>query len=267
MDLKRIITAVLGLPTVAAVFLLGNEYVIGLIVLIASIICMHEYFEVISKVSKPIKWIGYCSNIYIILSTILPVDLLLKIIVFSIPFILMLLFLEVIITDMKITFKDVAYTLVSIFYIPFFLMFLELIRRLDHGKVLIGYVFVISWSTDTFAYLIGKKFGKHKFSKISPKKSIEGSVAGVIGAVVITLAYTWIANNFWAVEYSYLVIAIIAIVLSIISQVGDFVASAIKRFVDVKDYGNLLPGHGGLLDRLDSLLFLAPFIYLIFTLV
>ena len=66
MDLKRIITAVLGLPTVAAVFLLGNEYVIGLIVLIASIICMHEYFEVISKVSKPIKWIGYCSNIYII---------------------------------------------------------------------------------------------------------------------------------------------------------------------------------------------------------
>ena len=146
-------------------------------------------------------------------------------------------------------------------------MFLELIRRLDHGKILIGYVFIISWSTDTFAYLIGKKFGKHKFSKISPKKSIEGSVAGVIGAAVVTLAYTWIANTFWGVEYSYLIIVIISIILSIISQIGDFVASAIKRFVDVKDYGNLLPGHGGLLDRLDSLLFLAPFIYLIFTLV
>ena len=134
-------------------------------------------------------------------------------------------------------------------------------------RKVVSYVFVISLSTDTFAYLIGRRFGKHKFSKISPKKSIEGSVAGVIGAVVVTLVYTWIANNFWGLEYSYLTIAIIAIVLSIISQIGDFVASAIKRFVDVKDYGNLLPGHGGLLDRLDSLLFLAPFIYLIFTLI
>ena len=165
---------------------------------------------------------------------------------------------------MKITFKDVAYTLVGIMYITIFFMFLELIIKLEHGKVLFAYTFVISWSTDIFAYLIGKKWGKHKFSKISPKKSIEGCIAGAIGAIVVSIIYITISNIFWGTEFSYLFIAIISLVLSLISQVGDFVASSIKRFVEVKDYGNLLPGHGGMLDRLDSLVFIAPFLYMIF---
>lgn len=264
MDLKRILTTLLGLPAVVLVFLFGNEYIIGGVVLIASIICMYEYFGVIKKVSKPIEWIGYLSNIFIVFATFFKTDSLMKIIVFSIPFIVMLLFLQVILSNMKTTFKDVAYTLLGIIYIPFFLMFLELIRCMDHGKILIGYTFVISWSTDIFAYLIGRKWGKHKLSKISPKKSVEGSIAGVIGAICITTIYTWIANRLWGIEYSYLFIGIICFVLSTVSQVGDFVASSIKRFVDIKDYGNLLPGHGGMLDRIDSLLFLAPFTYLIF---
>ena len=264
MDLKRILTTLLGLPAVVLVFLFGNEYIIGGVVLIASIICMYEYFGVIKKVSKPIEWIGYLSNIFIVFATFFKTDSLMKIIVFSIPFIVMLLFLQVILSNMKTTFKDVAYTLLGIIYIPFFLMFLELIRCMDNGKILIGYTFVISWSTDIFAYLIGRKWGKHKLSKISPKKSVEGSIAGVIGAICITTIYTWIANRLWGIEYSYLFIGIISFVLSTVSQVGDFVASSIKRFVDIKDYGNLLPGHGGMLDRVDSLLFLAPFTYLIF---
>ena len=264
MDLKRILTTLLGLPAVVLVFLFGNEYIIGGVVLIASIICMYEYFGVIKKVSKPIEWIGYLSNIFIVFATFFKTDSLMKIIVFSIPFIVMLLFLQVILSNMKTTFKDVAYTLLGIIYIPFFLMFLELIRCMDNGKILIGYNFVISWSTDIFAYLIGRKWGKHKLSKISPKKSVEGSIAGVIGAICITTIYTWIANRLWGIEYSYLFIGIISFVLSTVSQVGDFVASSIKRFVDIKDYGNLLPGHGGMLDRIDSLLFLAPFTYLIF---
>ena len=80
------------------------------------------------------------------------------------------------------------------------------------------------------------------------------------------LGYTYFANNFWGMNYSYLFISGIAIILSLIGQIGDFAASSIKRFVDIKDYSNLIPGHGGMLDRIDSLIFLAPFAYALFTL-
>ena len=228
---------------------------------------MYEYFNVIKKVSKPVEWVGYLSNIFIIGATFLEMKYFMHIIVFAIPFIILLLFLQVIITDMKTTFKDVSYTLMGIIYIPFFLMFLELTRNIENGKILIGYIFIISWSTDIFAYLIGKKWGKHKFSKISPKKSIEGCISGIIGAIIISLIYTFFVNKWCGTEFSYVFIGIISVILSIISQVGDFVASSIKRFVDVKDYGNLLPGHGGMLDRIDSLLFLTPFMYILFSII
>ena len=265
MDLKRILTTVFGLPIVALLFVLGNQYVIGIAVLIASIISMYEYFEAVKKVSKPIQWVGYLANIYIIGAMFLETEKLLHLVALSIPIIMLILFLNVIFTDMKITFKDVAYTLVGIMYVPFFFMFLELIRKIENGKILFAYTFVVSWSTDIFAYLIGKHFGKHKFSKISPKKSIEGCVAGAIGAVIISVIYMVISNKFWGTEFSYGMIALISLGLSLLSQVGDFVASSVKRFVDVKDYGNLLPGYGGMLDRLDSLIFIAPFLYMIFT--
>ena len=265
MDLKRILTTVFGLPIVALLFVLGNQYVIGIAVLIASIISMYEYFEAVKKVSKPIQWVGYLANIYIIGAMFLETEKLLHLVALSIPIIMLILFLNVIFTDMKITFKDVAYTLVGIMYVPFFFMFLELIRKIENGKILFAYTFVVSWSTDIFAYLIGKHFGKHKFSKISPKKSIEGCVAGAIGAVIVSIIYMVISNKFWGTEFSYGMIALISLGLSLLSQVGDFVASSVKRFVDVKDYGNLLPGHGGMLDRLDSLIFIAPFLYMIFT--
>mgnify|MGYP004505982207 CR=1 FL=1 len=262
MDLKRVLTTVLGLPIVALLFVLGNQYVIGVAVLVASIICMHEYFGAVTKVAKPIKWIGYMSNLYIVGAMFLEEQKLLNLVTLSIPFIILALFLKVIFTDMKITFKDVAYTLVGIMYVPLFFMFLELIRRLEYGKVLFAYAFVVSWATDIFAYLIGKHFGKHKFSKISPKKSIEGCVAGAIGSAVVSFIYFIIVNNFWGGNFNYSFIVPISLLLSIISQIGDFVASSVKRFVDVKDYGNLLPGHGGMLDRLDSLVFIAPFMYI-----
>lgn len=264
MDLKRILTTLLGLPAVIALCLFGNEYVMAGVIFTVSCICMHEYFGVVKKVSKPIEWVAYLSNIFILWAAMFEFSKLSKIIILAIPFIILILFMQVIFTNMKTTFKDVAYTLLGIMYIPFFLMFLEQIRCMEHGKILIGYTLVVSWSTDIAAYLIGRKFGKHKLSKISPKKSVEGSVAGIIGAVVMAILYTLLVKKLWNVEYSYVLISIISFILSIVSQIGDFVASSIKRFVDVKDYGTILPGHGGMLDRIDSLLFLAPFTYLIF---
>ena len=148
----------------------------------------------------------------------------------------------------------------------FFTMFLALIFGMEKGRVLIWYALLSAWGSDVFAYLIGKYFGKHKFSKVSPKKSIEGCIGGTIGAVILMLIYTYVINKYFGMNYSYLFIAGIGIILSLIGQIGDFSASSIKRFVDIIDYSNLIPGHGGMLDRIDSLIFLAPFAYALFTL-
>ena len=115
--------------------------------------------------------------------------------------------------------------------------------------------------------LAGRTFGKHKLTSISPKKSIEGSIGGTIGAIIIALVYTFILQKYVNLEISYALVAVATFVLSILSQIGDLAASHIKREMEVKDYGNLLPGHGGMLDRIDSLIFIAPFAYLLFILI
>ena len=268
MNLKRVLTTLIGMPIVGAILILANKYVIDFILMAISIICMYEYFTVISKVAHPIKWVGYVSTIIVALIAFLSVQTIMQIVLFAIPILILVMFLKVIITNMATTFKDVAYTFLGICYVTLFIMFLSLIRGLDNGKFLIGFAILIAWATDIFAYLIGKHFGKHYFSKVSPKKTIEGCIAGTIGAIVVGIVYTLIINSFaYTGIDNYLAVGIISLVLSIISQIGDFVASSIKRFADIKDYGDLLPGHGGMLDRIDSLIFLAPYAYLIFSLI
>ena len=146
-------------------------------------------------------------------------------------------------------------------------MFIPLIRGEENGKLLIWYVMFAAWMTDTFAYLIGMKFGKHKFSEISPKKSIEGSIAGVVGATITILIYTYVCNTYWGLNMNYGYITFVAIVLSIIGQIGDLAASSIKRYVGIKDFSNLIPGHGGMLDRFDSVIFIAPFAFIFLCLI
>lgn len=268
MNLKRVLTTLIGMPIVGLILIFGNKYVIDFVLMGVSIICMYEYFTVISKVAHPIKWVGYLSTIIIALIAFLSVQTIMQIILFAIPFLILTMFLKVIITNMETTFKDVAYTFLGICYITFFIMFLCLIRGLDNGKFLIGFVILIAWATDIFAYLIGKNFGKHHFSKVSPNKTIEGCVSGIIGAIVVSISYTLIMSQFINTGLSnYLIVGIVSAILSIISQIGDFTASCIKRFVNAKDYGNLIPGHGGMLDRIDSLIFIAPYAYLFFTLI
>ena len=135
-----------------------------------------------------------------------------------------------------------------------------------NGNILIWYAIIAAWGTDIFAFFTGKLIGKHKFSKVSPKKSIEGCIGGTIGAVILILLYTMAVNYFWNLQYSYVVMAVIGVALSLIGQMGDLAASSIKRYVDIKDYSNLIPGHGGMLDRIDSLIFIAPFAYVLFRL-
>ena len=266
MDVKRITSGLLGFPLVVIIFLIGNKYIVDVLLTIVAILAIDEYFKAVSKICKPIKWVGYLSCLSISLIHVIPPENLNIVITLSIPTILLILFSTIIATDMKTNFKDVAYTFLGIFYIVFFMMSIAFINGMPEGNILVWYVIFAAWGTDIFAYFIGKHFGKHKFSKVSPKKSIEGCIAGTIAAVVIMLVYTYVANTYWNVNYSYGYIALIGVILSLIGQIGDFSASSIKRYVDIKDFSNLIPGHGGMLDRIDSLLFLAPFAYAFFTL-
>lgn len=269
MDLKRVSSALLGLPMVIIVLLLGNKYVIDIALSIIAIISLHEYYNAFSSKYKPIKWIGYLCAISICFIHLIPTQQLFYYIAFSIPFLIIMLFIELIIKDLKISVIDLAITFLGILYIVLFIMFIPLLAGEENGKILIWYTLLTSWGTDIFAYLIGKtlKLGKHKFSKISPNKSIEGCIAGLIGAIIACLIYTICINNLLNFNMPYAKILIVSAILSIVGQFGDFAASSIKRFAEIKDFSNLIPGHGGLLDRIDSLIFIAPFAYILLILI
>ena len=270
-DIKRITSAVLGLPLVVIFLTFGNKYVVDVFLAIIACISMQEYFNAVSKESKPIRWIGYLACISIafihIIPEKIPVLFLENLMLLIIPVILLILFSIIVATNMKINFKDISFTLFGIIYIVTCIGFMAKIRGAENGVWLIWYAIISAWASDTFAYFIGKKYGKHKFSKVSPKKSIEGCIAGVVGAVIVALIYTFAINEINSLNYSYIYITIITVILSIIGQIGDFAASSIKRYVDVKDYSNLIPGHGGMLDRIDSLMFLSPFAYVFLTII
>ncbi len=266
MDIKRITSGLLGFPLVLIILIFGNNIVVDIALAAITLLAMNEYFNAVSKVAKPVKWIGYLSCLSIAFMHFIPNEYIGMYVTLSIPIILLILFSQIIVTNMKTNFKDIAFTFIGIFYIVFFMMFVALIDGMDNGKILIWYIIIASWGTDIVAFFAGTLFGKHKFSKISPKKSIEGCIAGTIGAIVLVLIYTYIVNTFFGMNYSYLVISGIGLILSLIGQIGDFAASSIKRYVEIKDFSNLIPGHGGMLDRIDSLIFLAPFAYAMFTL-
>lgn len=266
MNLKRILTSLIGFPLVVLIIALGTAPIIDFAIMIVAIICMYEYIEVISKVCNPIKWVMYLSTVIIFLVSIIPEDILKYILLFSVPVTLLILFLHIIISDMKVTFKDVAYTFLGIAYITGFIAFLSLIIIQEKGKLTLGYILMTAWATDVFAFTAGILIGKHHFSKVSPKKTIEGCIAGIVGAIIVGFIYAIIANSIGAIHLNgiqYLIAIIVPLILSIISQIGDFAASSIKRFADAKDYGSLLPGHGGMLDRIDSVIFIAPFVYMV----
>ena len=152
MELKRILTSLIGFPLVVLLIVIGTPQIIDFAIMIIAIICMHEYLTVISKICKPIKWLAYISTIIVFLVSILSAEIIKMIFLFSVPVILLVLFLHIIVTDMKITFKDVAYTFLGIAYITGFIMFLGLIVAGNRGKLMLGYTVMLAWGTDVFAY-------------------------------------------------------------------------------------------------------------------
>lgn len=261
MNIKRVTTGLLGFPVVAAVLILGNTHVIDIAFAIIAAMSLHEYFNAMKAKSKPVIWIGYVLSAMIALIHVIPTNWLLNIIGIIIPTTILVLFLQVIFSNMKTNITDIAVTSFGICYITLFLMFIPIIMAKPNGKLLVWYIMFAAWGTDVFAYIVGKTMGKHKFSSISPNKTIEGCIGGVIGSVLLIILYTMFINYYFDMNINYLMIGLIGAILSIIGQVGDFAASSIKRYVGIKDFSNLIPGHGGLLDRIDSVIFIAPFAY------
>ena len=264
MNIKRILTTVIGLPIVIFIIALNKLILINILI---SLVALRAIYEITNcaknKNHKIISWIGYIYAILIAFINIIPMQI--EYIIYSIIVTMLILFFHVIVTNGKITFEDISYTLFSLIYIIGLIVFIPLIYWLKNGNILIWYVFISAWGTDTFAYIIGKHFGKHKFSKISPYKTIEGCVAGTLGSIILTIIYTIVMNNIFNMQINYVLIGIMGLILSLVGQIGDFAASVIKRHFEVKDFSNLFPGHGGMVDRIDSVICIAPFVYLFVT--
>ena len=152
---------------------------------------------------------------------------------------------------------DAMATMVGIFYIIYFSYHFVLIDQIAQYGILVWLVLITAFGTDTMAYFTGYALGKHKLCpRISPKKTIEGSIGGILGSVIFSGIFGYFIVNDLLIHC-----IIIGVLGGVVSQLGDLSASIFKRKMGIKDYGNLIPGHGGILDRFDSVLFTAPMVY------
>ena len=179
---------------------------------------------------------------------------------------LMALMFVYVFTYPKYKTEQVLHTFFAVIYAAVLMSFIYLVRSGDDGIFLIWLIFLSSWGCDTCAYLTGVTCGKHKMAPVlSPKKSVEGGIGGVIGAALLGALYGFLVRNQVGFDHPALVCAVVCGVGGLISMVGDLAASAVKRNYGIKDYGKLIPGHGGILDRFDSIIFTAPIVYYLVT--
>lgn len=160
--------------------------------------------------------------------------------------------------DLTVTLTDAAVTLLGLFYVGWFLGHLILLRNLNQGEFLIFFLFLVTWAGDTGAYYIGKGFGRRRMApQVSPNKTIEGAIGGWLATVLAAV----LAQQWFLPLISVSDSLILGGLLGIVGQLGDLTESMFKRGAGVKDSGHFLPGHGGILDKLDSLIFTAPVLY------
>lgn len=245
---KRISTGIIGVFLLIFIILKGNLY-LATSLLMLSIIGLKEFYRALNNIDiVPVNYIGYLSALGFYISNLNPnisLDFFIVLII--------LLSLMVLTFRKKVTIIDVAGTILGIIYIPFLLSH---IFYLD-GTKYIWLIFIIAFGTDTFAYIFGNIFGKNKLCpNISPNKTIEGSLGGILGSLILTIIFALLMDI-----SPILKLMILSIMVSIFSQIGDLVASRIKRMAGIKDYGFIFPGHGGVLDRFDSIIFSSPLIY------
>lgn len=240
------------------IFLIVGGSLLQYVVLFLSLMGLYEFYKVVElKNIKPLKYFGYAA-------TILYFNLLGKVdfsVVAFVIFLSLMILMCVPAIKPEYNFIDVGVTILGFIYVSVFFSFIALINQKTNGEYLVWFIFISSWLSDTTAYYSGKFFGKHKLCpRVSPKKTIEGSIGGLIGSVVGCVILGIIMNNN-GINISIVHCIILGIVSGVFSQFGDLAASSVKRYCEVKDYSNLIPGHGGILDRFDSILFSAVVVY------
>ena len=270
---QRIITGVLFAIFMVAVAVLSGTYVYPFVFTLFSVIGTIEMLNCIGTRNSLITAVPS-----IIYALICPVAA--YFFRYGVIFALTIGFMSVMLMSLvfkseKVKAEDVCTTFTMVSYVA--ICFSSIIRLryvttetgTDAGEPIGQYffllIFVAAWITDTFAYFTGFFFGKHKLCpKISPKKTIEGSVGGTLFCVIAFIVYSVIVKGINSdLAPNYIGIAVVGLCMSVLSQIGDLLASVIKRTYGVKDYGSLFPGHGGVLDRFDSVLILAPFLLLL----
>lgn len=229
-----------------------------------SCIGMFELYRIFNIEKKLLAFVGYIGAILFYIN--LKWNIIPDIMLLFMALLILIMFIYVF-SYPKYDAKHVAITFFGIFYVAVMLSYVYQLRGLENGLYIAYLVFLCSWGCDTCAYCVGKlwgkAFGNHKMSpKLSPNKSIEGAVGGVVGAFLLTVLYAFIFKNQMDIAvYEIFILAAISAVGGLISMIGDLTASAIKRNYDIKDYGKLIPGHGGILDRFDSMIITAPIIF------
>ncbi|GAA0298524.1 phosphatidate cytidylyltransferase [Gracilibacillus halotolerans] len=253
--LIRIITAI-----IAILFFFPFVFIGGLpFQIIMYIIGTLGLIEILRMRKITSYWVPTGLSLLLLWSLLIPKDILLMEHRFELfmLFILLLLAYTVLLKN-KFTFEDCGFLILSAIYVG--LGFYYFMETREAGLVYIFYAILVILSTDTGAYFFGRAFGKRKlWPEISPNKTIEGAVGGIFLAAVIAIVF----NYFFPVHSSIIVVLFVTIAASIFAQIGDLVESAIKRYYNVKDSGKLLPGHGGILDRFDSWLFVFPMLHVI----
>ncbi len=253
----RALTALAGIPVLLLFAYLG-QYWYGLFILALSLLGVREYFALVKKGGwKPFELAGYLF-IPLALLAVYQSNLLL------IKTLWMLFFASLsllpVFSQGKVKYWESAVTLWGIIYTGGLAGFLLAIRLLPDGFFLTIFLFFVIWAADVFAYLVGRKIGKRPLAPgISPRKTVEGAMAGLAGSTLLGSALMF----FSPLPYlSWQGGALLGLFSGLLGILGDLSQSALKRSVGAKNSGNLLPGHGGILDRFDSLLFTAPFFYI-----
>ncbi|WP_373598081.1 phosphatidate cytidylyltransferase [Paraclostridium bifermentans] len=248
----RIIAALALIPLL--LFIIYGGLPLYIAEAIIGIIALDEFYKAFkSKNIQPISILGYLFAIYLSIKNIFNLQ-----IEYTYIFVFILFLAGIIyILSNKKNIIGFSITFIGMFYIPIFLDYIVLtINDFKLGGIYVWLIFIISFMTDTFAYFSGYLFGKHKLiPSISPKKTIEGSIGGILGSTMCCMIFGYIF------KLSIIHMILVGSIGSIVAQFGDLFASAIKRYVGIKDYGKLIPGHGGILDRFDSVILVAPFVY------